>query len=143
MNIEDKIKLITRNLVNEKPNTLMTDKNLEEIRSTLKKRELKIYWGTATTGMPSFAYLAPLLKLCDFLNAKCEVTILLVDLHALLDNNKTPCTSSSKMLCQSTFNYSHKFKCSIGEIEIRLWFEHSIAEEIRYGSTSTVDQGYG
>lgn len=45
-----------------------------------------IYWGTATTGKPSIAYLFPALKIADFLKAGFHVKILLADLHAALDN---------------------------------------------------------
>ena len=53
-------------------------------------RPLKIYWGTATTGSPSFAYFVPMCKIRDFLLAGCDVTILLADLHSHLDALKTP-----------------------------------------------------
>lgn len=39
----------------------------------LKERELKIYWGTATTGKPHVAYFVPMSKIADFLKAGCEV----------------------------------------------------------------------
>lgn len=41
--------------------------------SILKERELKIYWGTATTGKPHVAYFVPMSKIADFLKAGCEV----------------------------------------------------------------------
>ncbi|MES1904571.1 MAG: hypothetical protein MHPSP_000607 [Paramarteilia canceri] len=49
-----------------------------------------IYWGTATTGEPHIGYLVPLAKISDFLKAGCKVKILLADLHAYLDNLKSP-----------------------------------------------------
>lgn len=54
-----------------------------------EKRELKIYWGTSPTGKPHLGYFVPLLKLGAFLKAGCNVKILLADLHAFLDNNKS------------------------------------------------------
>lgn len=79
---EEKKELITRNLQEflgeEKLNTL------------LKERDIKIYWGTATTGKPHVAYFVPMSKIADFLKAGCEVTILFADLHAYLDNMKAP-----------------------------------------------------
>ncbi|CAB1350465.1 unnamed protein product [Coregonus sp. 'balchen'] len=54
------------------------------------ERELKVYWGTATTGKPHVAYFVPMSKIADFLKAGCEVTILFADLHAFLDNMKAP-----------------------------------------------------
>ncbi|XP_054115077.1 tyrosine--tRNA ligase, cytoplasmic isoform X2 [Callithrix jacchus] len=79
---EEKLQLITRNL-----QEVLGEEKLKEI---LKERELKIYWGTATTGKPHVAYFVPMSKIADFLKAGCEVTILFADLHAYLDNMKAP-----------------------------------------------------
>jgi len=62
---------------------------LDHLKAILEKRDLKVYWGTACTGSPSIGYFVPAMKLRDLLNAGCEVTILLADLHALLDDLKT------------------------------------------------------
>ncbi|XP_012219706.1 tyrosine--tRNA ligase, cytoplasmic [Linepithema humile] len=78
----DKYKLITRNLAE-----WLGD---EKLKSILKKRDLKLYWGTATTGKPHIGYFAPMSKIADFLRAEAEVTILFADLHAYLDNMKAP-----------------------------------------------------
>lgn len=59
-------------------------KNVLEV----EKRPLKIYWGTAPTGKPHCGYFVPMTKLAHFLKAGCEVTVLLADLHAFLDNMK-------------------------------------------------------
>ncbi|ODV78410.1 tyrosyl-tRNA synthetase [Suhomyces tanzawaensis NRRL Y-17324] len=53
-----------------------------------QKRPLKVYWGTAPTGKPHCGYFVPMIKLAHFLKAGCEVTVLLADLHAFLDNMK-------------------------------------------------------
>ncbi|KAK1340250.1 hypothetical protein QTO34_018816 [Cnephaeus nilssonii] len=79
---EEKLHLITRNL-----QEVLGEEKLKEI---LKDRELKVYWGTATTGKPHVAYFVPMSKIADFLKAGCEVTILFADLHAYLDNMKAP-----------------------------------------------------
>lgn len=79
---EEKYTLITRNL----QEVLGEDK----IKSVLKERDLKLYWGTATTGKPHVAYFVPMSKIADFLRAGAEVTILFADLHAYLDNMKAP-----------------------------------------------------
>lgn len=64
---EQKLELITRNL----QETLGMDK----LASILKEnRDLKIYWGTATTGKPHIAYFVPMCKIADFLRAGCEVS---------------------------------------------------------------------
>ncbi len=73
-------------------------KNLQEVLNPqiiknvleVEKRPLKIYWGTAPTGRPHCGYFVPMTKLAHFLKAGCEVTVLLADLHAFLDNMKAP-----------------------------------------------------
>jgi len=82
MTVAEKKALITRNL----QETLGEDR-IEEV---LNSRDLKVYWGTATTGKPHIAYFVAMSKLADFLSAGCEVTILFADLHAYLDNMKAP-----------------------------------------------------
>ncbi|KAK7681759.1 hypothetical protein QCA50_015106 [Cerrena zonata] len=53
-------------------------------------RTPKGYWGTAPTGRPHIGYFVALTKIADFLRAGVEVTILLADVHAFLDNLKAP-----------------------------------------------------
>ncbi|CEP62757.1 tyrosine--tRNA ligase TYS1 LALA0_S06e03092g [Lachancea lanzarotensis] len=73
-------------------------KNLQEVLNPqiikdvleVQKRPLKLYWGTAPTGRPHCGYFVPVTKLAHFLKAGCEVTVLLADLHAFLDNMKAP-----------------------------------------------------
>lgn len=60
-----------------------------ELIEIIKERNLRLYWGTATTGRPHIGYLNPLFKICQFLQADCEVTILFADLHAYLDAMKS------------------------------------------------------
>jgi len=79
---EEKYKLISRGL-----QEVLGE---EEAKKILQERDLKIHWGTAPTGKPHVAYFLPMLKLADFLKAGCEVTVLLADIHAALDNLKTP-----------------------------------------------------
>jgi len=54
------------------------------------KRHVKCYWGTAPTGRPHIGYFVPLTKIADFLRAGVEVTVLIADIHAFLDNMKAP-----------------------------------------------------
>lgn len=82
LNWEEKRHLIVRNL-----QEVLGEDKLSEI---LQKRDLSLYWGTATTGRPHIAYFVPMTKIADFLKADCEVTILFADLHAYLDNMKAP-----------------------------------------------------
>ncbi|CAO3701044.1 unnamed protein product [Rhizopus stolonifer] len=49
-----------------------------------------MYWGTAPTGRPHIGYFVPMSKIADFLSAGVEMTVLLADLHAFLDNMKAP-----------------------------------------------------
>lgn len=63
---EQKKQLITRNLQEH-----LGD---EKLTAILKERDLKIYWGTATTGKPHVAYFVPMSKIADFLRAGCEVS---------------------------------------------------------------------
>jgi len=62
----------------------------ETMVKILSKRPLKIYWGTAPTGAMHIGYLVPLLKIAQLLMADCEIKILIADLHAFLDSQKTP-----------------------------------------------------
>lgn len=67
------------------------------MKAVLEERDLKVYWGTATSakliniaGKPHIGYFVPMAKLADFLAAGCKVTVLFADLHAYLDNMKAP-----------------------------------------------------
>jgi len=74
LSVDQKMHLITRNL----QEVLGTD----QMRKILENRDLRVYWGTATTGAPHIGYFVPMSKIADFLRANCHVTILLADLHA-------------------------------------------------------------
>lgn len=71
-------------------------RNLQEVsgedvlKKMLDKRDISVYWGTATTGKPHIAYFLPIYKIRDFLDNGCSVTVLLADIHAFLDNLKAP-----------------------------------------------------
>ncbi len=93
-----KFTLITRNL-----QEVIGEDELKEI---LSKRDLKVYLGTATTGRPHIGYFVPAMKVADFLEAGSEVTILLADLHAYLDNMKAPWD----LLAKRTEYYEHLMK---------------------------------
>jgi len=106
--VEEKYKLITRNL----QEVIGEDK----IKAGLAERDLKIYWGTATTGKPHIAYFVPMSKISDFLNAGCEVTILFADLHAYLDNMKAPW----ELLAKRTEYYARVIKAALKSIGVPL-----------------------
>merc|ERR1719295_413825 len=104
----EKKALIQRNL-----QETLGDDRIDEV---LKTRDLKIYWGTATTGKPHIAYFVPMSKIADFLNAGCEVTILFADLHAYLDNMKAPWD----LLQLRTEYYEHAIKAMLTSIGVPL-----------------------
>lgn len=108
MTPEEKEQLINRNL----QETLGNDR----MQAILKERDLKVYWGTATTGKPHVAYFVPMSKLADFLRAGCEVTILFADLHAYLDNMKAPWD----LLKLRTDYYEHLIKAMLTSIGVPL-----------------------
>lgn len=108
LTIEQKTNLITRGLgetVGE-----------EKIPEILRDRPLRIYWGTAPTGKPSVGYLVPMLKIADFLDAGCEVKILLADIHAFLDNMK----SSWELLEERTKFYEFMIKSILELVDVPL-----------------------
>lgn len=82
MNASDKFSLITKGL--------QEVLNPQIIKDVLAERALKVYWGTAPTGKPHCGYFVPMIKLGHLLKAGCEVTVLVADLHAYLDNMKAP-----------------------------------------------------
>lgn len=105
---DEKYDLIKRNL-----QEVLGDDKLVQI---LKERDLKVYWGTATTGKPHIAYFVPMSKIADFLKAGCEVTILFADLHAYLDNMKAPW----ELLEQRTKYYECVIKAMLKSIGVPL-----------------------
>ncbi|XP_023026097.2 tyrosyl-tRNA synthetase [Leptinotarsa decemlineata] len=88
----------------------------EKIKTILKERDLKLYWGTATTGKPHIAYFVPMSKIADFLRAEVEVTILFADLHAYLDNMKAPWM----LLNLRAQYYEHCIKAMLSSIGVPL-----------------------
>lgn len=79
--LKAKIELITREL--------QEAVGVEDLPAIIAERPLKIYWGTAPTGRPHLGYFVPMMKIADLLQAGCEVTILLANIHAFLDNMKS------------------------------------------------------
>ncbi|XP_022912822.2 tyrosine--tRNA ligase, cytoplasmic [Onthophagus taurus] len=108
LSVDEKYNLISRNL----QEVLGEDK----IKSILKERDLKVYWGTATTGKPHVAYFVPMSKIADFLRSGTEVTILFADLHAYLDNMKAPW----ELLELRVQYYEHSIKAMLKSIGVPL-----------------------
>merc|ERR1719319_1371696 len=119
--LDDKM-VISENTMTTVEKKAIIQRNLQEtlgedrIDEILKTRDLKIYWGTATTGKPHIAYFVPMSKLADFLKAGCEVTILFADLHAYLDNMKAPW----ELLKLRTEYYEHAIKAMLMSIGVPL-----------------------
>ncbi|GAV07084.1 hypothetical protein RvY_16965 [Ramazzottius varieornatus] len=105
-----KTQLITRNL-----QEVLGSESLVDILGK-EKRPVKVYWGTATTGRPHIAYFVPMMKIADFLKAGCEVTILLADLHAYLDNQKAPWS----LLEERTKYYKYVIEAMLRSINVPL-----------------------
>ncbi|OCH87993.1 tyrosine tRNA ligase [Obba rivulosa] len=80
---EEKYELITRRL-----QEVLGGDSIKAILA--EGRTPKCYWGTAPTGRPHIGYFVALTKIADFLRAGVEVTVLLADVHAFLDNLKAP-----------------------------------------------------
>merc|ERR1719317_64355 len=106
MSAEEKLDLISRNL--------QEVLGKEQICEILKTRDVKIYWGTAPTGKPHIAYFVAMSKIADFLKAGCEVTILLADLHAFLDNMK----STEELLIHRTNYYKEVITAMLESIGV-------------------------
>ncbi len=83
MTTDQKLNLIKRNT-----EEILTEDELVELLNS--KKEPVVYLGYATTGRPHIGYLIPAVKIKDFVDAGLRVKILLADIHAHLDNMKTP-----------------------------------------------------
>jgi len=83
MTTQEKFYLIKRNT-----EEILTEEELEELLET--KDEPVVYLGNETTGRPHIGYMIPAVKIKDFVDAGLRVKILLADMHAYLNNMKTP-----------------------------------------------------
>jgi len=121
MTLESSMSNVTLNMSKAEKKALIV-RNLQEvlgddrIDKVLAERDLKIYWGTATTGKPHIAYFVAMSKIADFLNAGCEVTVLFADLHAYLDNMKAPW----ELLKLRTEYYEHSIKAMLESLGVPL-----------------------
>ena len=83
MSREDRHQLILRNLAE-----VVTE---EEVTALLSRRDRpRVYIGYAPTGEMHIGHYTTIRKLADFLNAELDVTVLIADLHAHLDDEKSP-----------------------------------------------------
>jgi tyrosyl-tRNA synthetase len=62
----------------------------EELAELLERESPSVYIGYAPTGEMHIGHFTTIRKLADFLNAGLDVTVLVADLHAHLDDEKSP-----------------------------------------------------
>lgn len=92
------------------------DAELQRALQTGVGRPFTVYWGTATTGKPHVAYLVPICKIADMLHAGAKVIILFADLHAYLDNMKSPWS----VLCHRATYYETVIKALLESVGVPL-----------------------
>ena len=61
-----------------------------ELKAVLERPDPSVYIGYAPTGQMHIGHYTTIRKLVDFLDAGLEVTVLIADLHAHLDDEKSP-----------------------------------------------------
>lgn len=83
MDLNKKLELIKKNTAE-----ILTEEDLK--KKLTKKEKLSAYYGTAPTGLYHMAYLVPLSKLFDFDKTGIENKVLIANIHAALDDLKTP-----------------------------------------------------
>ncbi len=89
MNPEEKLNIIKRNTAE-----IITEQQLEEL--VAKKKHITSYYGTAPTGPVHIGHLATLIKVFDFCETGIKTKILIADLHAALDDLKSPWSEINK-----------------------------------------------
>ena len=82
MNTADRVDLVSRHT-----QEVVTEAELEEL---FEAGDPTAYIGYAPTGEMHIGHFTTMRKLADFLRAGIEVTVLIADLHAHLDDNKSP-----------------------------------------------------
>lgn len=83
MRLIDKFNIIKQNTAE-----ILTEDELMELIKN--KKEPTSYWGIAPTGPVHIGYLTSLIKIFDFSKAGIKTKILIADIHAALDDLKTP-----------------------------------------------------
>src|SRR3989344_5866245 len=83
MDLNKKIELIKRNAIE-----ILTEEDLK--KKLTKSKQLSAYYGTAPTSLYHMAYLVPLSKLFDFDKVGIKNKVLIANIHAALDDLKTP-----------------------------------------------------
>ena len=83
MDVEERFWIVKRNT-----QEIITEEELKHLLE--EKKHPRGYIGLATTGRVHIGYFIPMIKVGDFLKADFKFTILLADIHAHLDDQKTP-----------------------------------------------------
>lgn len=83
MDINKRLELIKRNT-----EEIVTEEELEKLLK--EKKQPSAYIGMACTGKIHIGYFVPIIKIRDFLKAGFKFKILIADLHAYLDDKKSP-----------------------------------------------------
>lgn len=89
MDIQTRLELIKNNT-----EEIITEEDLLNLLKT--KKDISAYYGTAPTGPFHIAYLIPLSKVFDLGRAGITTKILIADIHAAMDDLKTPWEEISK-----------------------------------------------
>ncbi|MFC6906378.1 tyrosine--tRNA ligase [Halalkalicoccus tibetensis] len=76
-----------KRLVTRHTDEVVTEEELEEL---LEEPDPSVYIGYAPTGEMHIGHFTTIRKLADFLRADIDVTVLIADLHAHLDDEKSP-----------------------------------------------------
>lgn len=87
MNDSERRRLVTRNTAE-----VVTDEELDD----LLENDPTIYVGYAPTGEMHIGHFTTIRKLADFLRADLDVKVLIADLHAHLDDEKSPSSCSTR-----------------------------------------------
>ncbi len=141
MDLEQKLNLITRNT-----EEILTAEELTELLKN--KAEPVVYLGYAPTGRPHIGYMIPAMKIKDFVNAGLKVKILLADIHAHLDNMKSPLELLAKRVEFYKLEFSALYKSlgvDISKIEFVKGSDYQLSKEYsldmyRLASQSTAER---
>lgn len=83
-----------QNIVKRNTAEIITEQQLEKLLA--ERKHITAYYGTAPTGPVHIGHLATLTKVFDFSKAGIKTKILIADLHAALDDLKSPWSEINK-----------------------------------------------
>src|SRR3989339_774629 len=134
------------NLIKRNTEEILTEEELAELLKN--KAEPVVYLGNAPTDRPHIGYLIPAMKIRDFVNAGLKVKILLADIHAHLDNMKSPLELLAKRVEFYKLELSSLYKSlgvDISKIEFVKGSDYQLSREYsldmyRLASQSTAER---